>query len=202
MGLLELARRRRSVRSFSSDPVEVHGILYAIEVALEAPSGANQQPWEFIIVSDPEIKGRIREACERAERDFYERVRGELAEWLSEKGLSWRKPFLTEAPHLIAVFAMMGRPYSVQSTWIAIGYLLLALEEVGLASLTYTPPNPREIGEILGAPSEAVLQTIIPVGKERGRKPKERRYSLEEKVHIDTWGGSLTQREPLPWTPS
>ncbi len=196
MYLLELARKRRSVRSFSGERVPLNGVLYALKVALEAPSGANQQPWEFVIVNDPEIKEKIRVACERAEKKFHNGVRGELASWLKSRRIGWEKPFLTEAPYLIAVFATLGKPYSIQSTWISIGYLLLALEEVGLASLTYTPPNPREIGRILGAPRDAVLQTIIPVGRERGFKPKEPRLSLKEKVHINAWGSLMGIPDP------
>ncbi len=85
----------------------------------------------------------------------------------------------------------MGKPYSVQSTWLSIGYLLLALEEEGLSSLTYTPPNPREIGKLLGAPEDASLQTIIPVGRERGKKVKEGRAPIGKKVHLNRWGNFL-----------
>ncbi len=190
--ILELARRRRSVREFDPDVrVSLAAVLRAIEAALQAPSGSNQQPWFFVVIEDAEVKGRIRNACERAEKRFHEGLRGEFAEWLRSRGISWRKPFLEKAPYLIAVFSISGKPFSIQSTWLAVGYLLLALEEEGLASLTYTPPNPSEIADILGAPREARLQTIIPVGREKGRKEKEPRARLGEKVFLNRWGAPL-----------
>ncbi len=163
-------------------------VLYAIRTALQAPSGANMQPWRFIIVTDDEVKVRLRRVCEEGERRFYARVRGGLAEWLEARGFSWEKPFLTQAPYLIAVFAETGKPYAIQSVWLATGYLLLALEEQGLASLTYTPPNPREAGRVLGAPPSFALQTIIPVGLPEGDKAKEPRIGLDEAVFLNQWG--------------
>jgi len=189
--VLKLATERKSIRAYSSEEISLSKVLYAIRAALQAPSGANQQPWSFIVIQDPKIKEEIRKACESGERRFYRMVRGGLREWLESKGLNWEKPFLIEAPYLIAVFAQLGKPFSIQSTWLAIGYLLLALEEVGLASLTYTPPNPSEISRILGVPRDMVLQTIIPVGKAKGEKKKEPRKDLEETTYLNRWGSPL-----------
>ncbi len=190
--VLRLATNRKSVRSYSREGVPLSSVLYAIKAALQAPSGANQQPWVFVVIEDMELKKKIREVCERGERKFHERVRGELKEWFRSRGISWKKPFLEEAPYLIAVFSLIGKPFAIQSTWLSVGYLLLALEEKGLASLTYTPSNPSEIGKILGAPKEAVLQTIIPVGKEIRSKVKEPREGLEEKIFINGWGSRIS----------
>jgi len=76
--VLDLAKRRKTVRRFSSDPVDLRGILVALEAACQAPSGANYQPWRFLIVTDPEIKRRVRQVCENGEREFYSNVRGKL----------------------------------------------------------------------------------------------------------------------------
>jgi len=189
--VLELARKRRSVRRYLPRDVGIERVLYGIRAALEAPSGANQQPWRFIVVKDADVKARLRQVCEEGERRFYEKVRGELGEWLAKRGFTWEKPFLTEAPYLVAVFAELGKPYAVQSVWLAVGYMLLALEEAGLASLTYTPPNPGEAGAVLGAPRRFALQTIIPVGLPREEKAKEPRMSLEDAVFLDAWGRRL-----------
>ncbi len=189
--VLSLATNRKSIRSYSSEEIPLSQVLYAIKTALQAPSGANQQPWTFVIIKDAELKRKIRETCERSERKFHNRVGGELKEWFRSRGISWRKPFLEEAPYLIAVFSIMGKPFAIQSTWLSIGYLLLALEEKGLSSLTYTPSNPSEIGKILGAPKEAMLQAIIPVGKGSEGKNKEPREGLEEKVFMNKWGQAL-----------
>lgn len=189
--VLGLARRRRSVRRYLSVDVGLERVLYGVRAALEAPSGANMQPWRFVVVGDDGVKARVRRVCEEGERRFYERVRGELGEWLAERGFSWEKPFLTEAPYLVAVFAEVGKPYAVQSVWLAVGYMLLALEEVGLASLTYTPPNPVEVGEVLGAPRGFVLQTIVPVGLAGEDKVKEPRMGVGKAVFVDGWGRRL-----------
>ena len=189
--VLELARRRRSVRRYLPREVDIEKVLYGVRAALEAPSGANQQPWRFVVVKDAEVKARLRRVCEEGERRFYEKVRGELREWLARRGFTWEKPFLTEAPYLVAVFAELGKPYAVQSVWLAVGYMLLALEEAGLASLTYTPPNPGEARAVLGAPRRFALQTIVPVGLPREEKAKEPRMSLEDAVFLDAWGRCL-----------
>ncbi len=193
--VLKLARQRKSIRHYMDRNFSISKILYAIKAAMQAPSGANQQPWYFIIIDDPEIKANIKTACEKGEKKFYENVRGELRDWLMERKMSWRKPFLTEAPYIIAVFSELGKPYTVQSTWLAIGYLLLALEEVGLASLTYTPPNPKEVAKILGASSKFILQTLIPVGFPRTDKLKEPRKKLHETTFYNQWGTPLSSME-------
>jgi len=192
--VLELAKQRRSIRCYKNVSFNISKVLYAIKTAIQAPSGANQQPWMFIVIDDPDVKTKIREVCERGEKEFYARVRGELKEWLAKRKLTWKKPFLTEAPYLIVVFSEVGKPYSIESTWLSIGYLLLALEEKGLASLTYTPPNPKEVANVLRAPEKFVLQTIIPVGLPKEDKLKEPRKSLYETTFYNRWGNSLTNK--------
>ncbi|MHA1593982.1 MAG: nitroreductase family protein [Candidatus Baldrarchaeia archaeon] len=191
--VLDLATRRRSIRKYSDGDVDLRDVLYAISAALQAPSGANRQPWRFIIVSDKELKQRIREVCERAEREFYEST--SLPEWFlkwaRERGITWRKEFLTEAPFLIVVISDKKQPYAKESTWLAVGYLLLALEERGLASLTYTPSNAREVLELLQVPNEYELETIIPVGRAAEDKRKEKRKKLSEMVFLNKWGNAI-----------
>jgi len=103
--LLELMRRRRSVRHFSPDPVPVEVLRDLGAVAAQAPSGANRQPWRFVIVTDPAVKAQIREAAEAEEKESYEHRMPE--EWLraiEPLGTDWRKEFLEVAPALIVVF--------------------------------------------------------------------------------------------------
>jgi len=180
--VLELALRRKTVRKFGPEVPRREDVLYALEAAKEAPSGMNAQPWRFLVVDSPELKEMIRVACEAAERAFHAKVRGEWGEWLREKGFTPDKPFLTEAPYLILVFARAEAPFWLQSTWLAIGYVLLALEERGLSTVTYTPPDPKAIGELVGAPGGYKLQTILPVGLPADPKPKYQRKGLEEVV--------------------
>ena len=150
--VLDLAIRRVSVRSFSNTPIDLKDVLYALDTARNAPSGANKQPWRFIIIASSDLKKKIRMFCEEAEKEFHSQVPEWMRLWLREKGITWKKKFLTEAPILIMVFGKTKEPYWVQSVWLAIGYLLLALEEKGLASLTYTPPKVKWANKLLNVP--------------------------------------------------
>jgi len=196
--LSKLARARRTVRRFSPEPPPLTLILQAIEAAKEAPSGMNAQPWHFLVVTDPGIKQGIREACEAAERRFHARVQGKLKEWLQEKGFTPDKPFLTDAPYLILVFARTDAPYWLQSTWLAIGYLLLALEEEGLGTVTYTPPDPTPVQTLLAAPKGCRLQTILPVGYPADPKPKYPRKALSEVASLDGFSKPISEPPARP----
>ncbi|AIY89343.1 Nitroreductase family protein [Geoglobus acetivorans] len=190
-----IASRRKTVRKFSSESFDLSLIIESIDVAKEAPSGKNAQPWHFVVVRDPKLKENIRKVCEDSEKKFYSNVRGELAEWLKSKGLSWKKPFLTEAPYIIAIFAYKKAPYSRESVWLAVGYLLLALEERGLASLTYTPPNRDEVAQLLKCPPEYRLEVLIPVGFSEDDKAKEPRKNIDEITSLDYFGVKLGEKE-------
>jgi nitroreductase len=141
-------------------------IEHCIAAAGTAPSGANQQPWHFVAVSDADVKRRIRLAAEAEEREFYERRAPE--EWLEALrpiGTDWQKPFLETAPWLIAIFvqkwgrAADGRKvkhyYPTESVGIATGILITALHTAGLATLTHTPSPMGFLNEILGRPADS-----------------------------------------------
>ncbi len=155
--------RRRTVREFSDRPVPRDIIETALKAASTAPSGANLQPWHFVVVSGAETKKKIRDAAEVEEREFYEhRASAEWLEALAPLGTDSNKPFLETAPYLIAVFLQKfgtlpdGRKvkhyYPVESTGIATGILITALHRAGLATLTHTPSPMRFLNEILGRP--------------------------------------------------
>jgi hydrogenase maturation protease len=161
----DLVQRRRTVRDFSPRPVARAVIEACIAAAGSAPSGANQQPWHFVAVADPEVKHRIRVAAESEEREFYERrAPAEWLEALRPIGTDWRKPFLETAPWLIAIFVRRwGRDadggrlkhyYPAESVGIATGLLITALHSAGLATLTHTPSPMRFLNEILGRPAD------------------------------------------------
>ena len=172
-------RHRRTVRDFAPDPVPVDIIETAIQAAATAPSGANRQPWKFVVVADPETKRRIREAAEAEEREFYQRCA--TPEWrrdLAPLGTDWHKPFLEAAPFLIVVFRLDYEPaqlddgtlhehknyYSQESVGIAVGMLLTALHIAGLATLTHTPSPMSFLREVLGRPKHERPYILIPVG--------------------------------------
>ena len=188
MEILEIARRRKTVRKFSKKSISMDDIIYCIEVAKEAPSGMNSQPWRFLILTEKEKKRRVREICEGEERKFHEKVKGPLSTWLKERKISWEKKFLEEAPALVLVFSIKKFPYFNQSTWLSIGYFLLALEEKGLATVTYTPPNERAIKEFLGVPAHYKLESILPIGYSADEKKKEERMRVDEITFMNGWG--------------
>lgn len=154
-------QRRRTVRDFSDRPVPRRVIEECLVAAGTAPNGANLQPWHFVAVADPEVKGRIRLAAEREEKEFYQRrAPQEWLDALEPLGTDWRKPFLERAPWLIVVFVQRygllpdGRKvkhyYPLESVGLATGFLIAALHHAGLATLTHTPSPMGFLNEILG----------------------------------------------------
>ncbi len=163
--------RRRSVRDFSPEPVPFDVIEAAIAAAATAPSGANLQPWRFVVLTDPEAKRRLRAAAEEEEREFY--TRRATQEWLdalAPLGTDADKPFLEIAPAVIVVFEVhqgpsTPRPYYVkESVGIAVGLLLATLHQAGLATLTHTPSPMKFLNEVCGRPQEERAYVVIPVG--------------------------------------
>jgi nitroreductase len=175
----EVMARRRSVRAFSTDPVPEELIDNAVRAAATAPSGANQQPWTFVVVRDAETKRRMREAAEAEERESYaHRMSDQWLQALEPLGTDWRKPHLTDAPYVIVVFE---QPYGMQvaadgatrkvkhyyvreSVGIAVGFLLASLTHAGLATLTHTPSPMGFLSELLGRPPNERAYVVIPVG--------------------------------------
>lgn len=188
--IYNLAKRRKTVRKFSSRPVDWKEVIIAIKAACQAPSGANSQPWRFLIVTDTETKRRIRKACEQGEKEFYSKVNSELREWLLRRGLNWRKPFLEEAPLLTLIFSEKNAPYSIQSTWLAIGYILLVIEELGLGTVTYTPSITKGVLDVIDVPEDYRLEAILPIGFSADEKTKEQRFKLDEVTYLNSWGRS------------
>jgi iodotyrosine deiodinase len=180
---------RRSVREFSPDPVPDGVIESAIRAAASAPSGANIQPWRFVVVTSPERKRQLRVAAEAEEREFYTRRAPE--EWLNALaplGTDWRKPFLEIAPAVIVVFEVhqgptSPKPYYVkESVGIAVGLLIAALHHAGLVTLTHTPSPMRFLNEVCDRPDEERPYLVMPVGypADDARVPDLSRKSLGE----------------------
>lgn len=158
---------RRSIRDFSERPVPVDLVEDAIACAATAPSGANRQPWHFVVITDPDRKRALRLAAEEEEREFYRRrASGEWLQALAPIGTDWHKDFLETAPVVIAVFEVhRPRPYyAKESVGIAVGFLLAALHQAGLATLTHTPSPMRFLNRILNRPAGERANLLIPVG--------------------------------------
>ena len=185
--VIKLATSRRTTRVFAKTPVTLEDVLYCVKVAVQAPSGANRQPWRFVLVDDPKTKERIRVACEEQEKRHHANVEANLKQWFNSKNITSQKPFLTEAPTLLAVFSNQKMPYATESTWLAIGYIILALEERSLSTLTYTPSYPENVRSMFNAPEEYKLEAILPIGYSADSKPKEPRRPLESSVYRNLW---------------
>jgi nitroreductase len=186
-------RKRRTVRDFSDRPVPREVLEECLLAAGTAPSGANQQPWHFVVVSDPAVKKRIREGAEAEEREFYSgRAPDEWLEALAPLGTDEHKPFLESAPYLIVIFAQSYgvRPdgsrvkhyYVTESVGIATGMLIAAIHDAGLVSLTHTPSPMGFLNEILARPGHERPFLILVVGypREGARVPKITKKTLPE----------------------
>lgn len=172
---LALMRRRRTVRDFDTTPFPYEIISNAIATAATAPSGANQQPWTFVVVSNAEIKRKIREAAEAEEKESYERRMSD--EWLAALeplGTDWHKPHLEDAPYLIVVFKQaygldadgerIKHYYADESVSIACGLLIAALHNAGIATLTHTPSPMKFLADVLQRPDNERAVMIIAAG--------------------------------------
>lgn len=187
----QLMDRRRTVRDFSDRPVPEEIVETAIRVANTAPSGAHIQPWRFVVVTDAGRRRAIRAGAEAEERAFYRsRASQEWLEALEPLGTDWRKPFLETAPLVIVVFEVhkgpnSPRPYYVkESVGIAVGFLITALHQAGLATLTHTPSPMRFLNEILDRPREERPYVVMPVGypADDAQVPDLRRKPLDEVI--------------------
>ncbi len=176
---LQTMKRRRTVRYFSPEAVPFELIENAVATAGTAPSGANQQPWTFAVISNPALKQQIRQAAEAEERDNYDRRMS--AEWikaLAPLGTDWHKNHLEDAPYLIVVFEQpygletgpdgqeqkIKHYYVLESVGIAVGFLLASLHHAGLVTLTHTPSPMGFLAQILGRPRNERAFVVIPVG--------------------------------------
>lgn len=171
----QLMNRRRTIREFSPDPIPIDVIKNALKTAGTAPSGANLQPWHFVVITDPKVKQQIRTAAEEEERAFYNgRAPEEWLKALEPLGTDEHKSFLTIAPVLIAVFAKsynllpdgtkVKNYYVQESVGLASGLLLTSLHQSGLATLTHTPSPMNFLNTILDRPKNERAMLLFVVG--------------------------------------
>jgi nitroreductase len=167
--------RRRTIRDFSDRAVPRETIEFCLRTAGSAPNGANLQPWHFVAVGDPALKQEIRVSAEAEEREFYEhRAPNEWLEALAALGTDAQKPFLETAPWLIAIFSQPYRIlpdgrrlkhyYATESVGIATGFLVAAIHQAGLASLTHTPSPMGFLNKLLHRPAHEKPFLLLVVG--------------------------------------
>ncbi|MDQ7818172.1 MAG: nitroreductase family protein [Melioribacteraceae bacterium] len=189
----ELIEERRSVRTFSSKAVPVDLIKCCIKAAGASPSGANMQPWYFVVVSDSELKKKIRDAAEAEEHEFYHgKAPAEWLDALAPLGTDESKPFLETAPYLIVIFEkkyeetstgeVFKHYYTKESVGIATGILITALHNAGLSTLTHTPSPMNFLNAILNRPQNEKPFLILVAGyaDEDTKVPDIKRKELEE----------------------
>ena len=186
----EWMNTRRTVREFSGRKIPVEVIENLVKTASTAPSGAHKQPWTFCIISDPDLKRKIRKAAEKEEYDSYKkRMSEEWLEALQPLGTDWHKPFLEIAPYLIIVFKKAydldsggnksNNYYVNESVGLACGFLLAAIHQAGLVALTHTPSPMNFLTKILERPENERPFLLIPIG-----------YPVEE-----TWVPDLKRKQ-------
>ena len=184
--VLNLATNRKTARAYKKKRINYEDIEYCIKAAAQAPSGANKQPWRFLLVDNEKLKARIRKSCEEQEKRFHE-IEENLRDWFKSRGITWEKQFLTDAPVLLLVFSNRKMPYATESAWLAIGYVLLALEERSLSTLTYTPSYSDKVRAAFGVPADYRLESILPIGHSADTKPKEDRLPAKSFVRRNRW---------------
>jgi len=165
---------RRSIREFSNKPVDIEVIKNIIKTASTAPSGAHKQPWTFCVISNSEIKSKIREAAEAEEKENYaSRMSERWLEDLEPFGTNWEKPFIEIAPYIIVVFKRAyelndgekrNNYYVNESVGIACGMLIAAIHNAGLATLTHTPSPMNFLTKVLNRPENERPFLLLPVG--------------------------------------
>lgn len=181
--LNELTSQRHSTREFLNKPVSKKDIYYVLKVGMKAPSGANRQPWKYIVVGDPEVKRKIRQSAEKVEKKYYNNLPdGNLLTDLKKMGLSWKKPFLETAPFLICILGDSSQPYYKESLWLSTGWILLAAMEIGLGTLTYKPDDMSFLNKILGISKNYKPELIIPIGYTSKTEPSLPRKDLSDVV--------------------
>lgn len=189
MDFYEVVRRRRSIRRFKEDNVPKNVLNRILEAARWAPSGANLQPWKFIVVTELETKARIADSCTEFSKEVWKNFAHETARFLGSRGGTWNKSYMKNVPILLAVsYKVTDEPASevaLASTWTAIQNVLLAATNENLGACIYTPANPEEernLKYILAVPNAYRLAAIIQLGYPRAIPKPPPRKKLEEIV--------------------
>ena len=193
---MQLMLNRRSIRDFSSKEVPDKVIENILKTAISSPSGANKQPWSFVVVKSRDLKKKIRIAAEQEEKKFYEqRATDEWLDDLNKFGTNWEKPFLEDAPALIIIFRQSydnsgGKKrknyYVNESVGIASGFLITAIQNAGLVCLTHTPSPMGFLEQILERPKNEKAYLLIPIGfpKKDARVPVLDKKPYDESVKV------------------
>lgn len=188
-----LLRRRRSRRFFTERPIEPDKLERALAAAMRAPSGANTQPWEYVLIERGPIREKVRELCEKADVKFHDASPDWLKKFFADHDITPVKEFTAHAPYLVAVFGRRDLPFWLQSVWLSIANFITALEVEGVHSLTYTPTLAKDFNRLLGVDENWSCQALLPIGygePDETLKPRPRKGPAD-KVHVVDGQGKL-----------
>jgi len=186
MDLYKLMENRRSTRQFTTKKVSEEKLRAILKAGLLAPSGADQKPYVYIVVDDLTLKKKIKSFSETADKKYYSTVPEWFKKWMKKKSISFEKNFLVDAPFLVVVAGETDKPYWLESTWISIAYMVLAAENEGLASLTYTPAETDFLNDLLRLPTVFKPVVIIPVSYAKNKLSMKTTIK-EEKVFLNEY---------------
>ncbi|MCA8919705.1 MAG: nitroreductase family protein [Planctomycetes bacterium] len=199
-----LLRQRRSRRFFTSQEIEPDKLERALQAAMRAPSGANTQPWEYVLIERGPIRDKVRELCEKADVKFHDVSPGWLKQFFKDHEITPIKEFAANAPYLVAVFGRRDLPFWLQSVWLSVANFITALELEGIHSLTYTPSLTRDFNKLLGVDETWSCQAVLPIGygkADEELKPRPR-LGPAEKAHVVDGEGKLKPFDArLPFEP-
>jgi nitroreductase len=184
----EVMKRRRSIRKFKKTKFATEKLCSVLKTGLLAPSGADQSPYTMIIIDNEQLKRQIRTKCESADKEFHEESPAWLKEWFAKKNITTEKKFLTDAPFLVVLAGNTTMPYWLESTWISIAYIILAIEEEGFATLTYTPGQMEFLLPLLDLPKVYEPVVILPIGYPDEFPTKVDNADKESKIFFNKFG--------------
>lgn len=183
---LEFLKTRRSRRRYTDTPVDIEKIKRALEAASWAPSGANSQPWEFVLIGPGEHREQIQDMCKQADQRFHENAQPWLKEFMEHHDIGVEKIYFDKAPWLLCVFSQRELPYWYPSVWLSICNIINQLNAEGLNTVVYTPTLTSDFNELVGVDPKWSFQTMLPVGyAEDSEEVKERpRILISKKTRI------------------
>ena len=188
-----LLRRRRSRRFFTDAPIDPEKLERALQAAMRAASGANTQPWEYVLIERGPIRDKVRVLCEKADVKFHEASPDWLKAFFDDHMITPVKEFADNAPYLVGVFGRRDLPFWLQSVWLSVANFINALELEGIHSLTYTPSLTKEFNKLLGVDENWSCQALLPIGygqPDEELKPRPRKGPAK-KVHVVDGEGKL-----------
>ena len=169
MNLYKLMENRRSTREFSNESFPKDKLKRVLKASLLSPSGADQKPFTYLVIDDIKTKEIIKKTCESIDKKYYSKSPEWFKEWMQKKNISLEKDFLVDAPYLVVVSGEVNKPYWLESTWLSIAYFVLAAENEGLGTLTYTPAEIDFLVELLDIPDGFQPVVILPIGLAEGK---------------------------------